>query len=87
MSVPERRVVAVRPVEVAGHTHIAAVKLADDTIEDAATVIAAIRAHEAHYTMIPPPGAPAYEAHVETGLPLELQIRPCPDCTAETLFA
>lgn len=83
----EKRIVAIRPIDVAGHTHIGSVKLADDTIETSETVIAAIRDHTAHYTMIPPEGAPAYEAFKETGLPLLIQIRQCPDCNAETIFA
>lgn len=39
------------------------------------------------YYMIPPPGAPAYAAHVATGLPLIIQTRICPDCNERVLFA
>lgn len=85
----EKRVVATRPVEVAGHHHHSAVKLTDGSVEDAGTVIAAIDdpAVHVHYTMIPPEGAPAYLAWQETGLPLELQVRDCPDCGERVLFA
>lgn len=37
--------------------------------------------------MIPPPDAPAYEAHVATGLGLILQWRVCPACHMEVVFA
>lgn len=87
MNGTEKRVVAVRPVQVGGHTHVGAVKLENGTVEDAADVIRAINEHEAHYTMIPPEGAPAYQAWQETGLPLLLQTCQCPDCIEQVLFA
>jgi hypothetical protein len=37
--------------------------------------------------MIPPEGAPAYEAWQRTGLPLIVQVRPCPDCGEKVPFA
>lgn len=84
---PELEVVAVRPIEVGGHTHIEKVKLANGDVVEAADMIAAIDAHKAHYVMRPPEGAPAYQAHQETGLPLLVQTRDCPDCAERVLFA
>lgn len=86
-TVPEFRIVAVRHAEVGGHTHITDVKLADGSTERATRLIAAINDHEAHYTMIPPEGTPAYQAWQESGLPLLVQTRQCPDCNEEVLFA
>lgn len=83
----ERRIVAIRKEPVAGHEHVTKVKLADDTVEDVADVIRAIDEHDAHYTMTPPEGAPAHEAHLETGLPLLVQVIRCPDCNERILFA
>ena len=38
--------------------------------------------------MIPPEGAPAYEAHIASGgLPLILQTRECELCKKKVLFA
>lgn len=82
----ERRVVAARRREVGGHVHITMLKLDDDTQIPAAEVVRQIDAHEAHYTMIPPPGSAAYEAFMETGLPLLLQVRQCPDCTERVVW-
>jgi len=39
------------------------------------------------YWMIPPEGAPAYEAWKATGLPLMLQTRTCDKCHKRVLFA
>jgi hypothetical protein len=80
-------VVAVRTEMVGGHEHVIAVKLADGRMQTKAFVIGMIEQHAAHYTMRPPEGAPAYAAHQETGLPLLLQVRLCPDCGEKTLFA
>lgn len=39
------------------------------------------------YFMIPPEGAPAYEAYKVTGAPLILQTRVCEHCQQRVLFA
>jgi hypothetical protein len=85
----EKRVIATQLVETKGHTHHEKLKLADGAVVEAADAIREIDdpAVHVHYTMIPPEGAPAYAAHQEAGLPLELQVRPCPDCGERTLFA
>jgi len=94
----EKRVVAVRSedcqamldlVLVARTKHVIAVKLSDDTIEQAPEVIAALDDPEVHvhYTMIPPEGAPAYVAWQQTGYPLLLQVRTCIECGERVLFA
>jgi hypothetical protein len=80
-------VVAVRQEEVRGHTHITGIKLKDGRQLEASDAIARIKSGESVYTMRPPEGAPAYQAHQETGLPLLVQTRPCPDCGEEVLFA
>lgn len=77
MTVADRQIVAVRHADHAGHKHISKVKLADGTVEDAADVLRAIGAHDAHYVMDQP------------GLPLPLLVRSqqCPDCAEEVLWA
>jgi hypothetical protein len=85
--IQDREIVAIRTAEARGHTHIVAVKLRDGTVEHAADAVRAIAAHHARYVMRPPEGAPAYRAHQETGLPLLVQIRSCPDCGDDMLFA
>lgn len=98
MSLPEPTVnpgdvliIGVRTVTVEqpeAHPHIAAVQVANaESSVDAATAIAQINAHEVHYVMIPPLGAPARAAFEETLLPLLVQTRPCPLCGEEVLFA
>jgi len=90
MRVPEKRIYATHREPCSANPellHHTQVKLADDVRETAADVIAAIDAHEAHYVMYPPEGAPAYRAHQETGLPLIVQVRECPDCGEQVLFA
>lgn len=84
----EKRIVAVRAEEMRGHMHNTLFKLADGSVETAEQIVAAIEGEEhVHYTMIPPEGAPAYQAHQETGLPLIVQTRPCPDCGEVLPFA
>lgn len=87
MSVPDLEVVAIRSEEVAGHRHIVAVKLANGNEMTAAEVMKEIDMHNAHYTMRPPEGSPAYHEHQRTGLPLLVGIRDCPDCGAQVLYA
>lgn len=88
MSTVEKRVVAVRAEQVLGHQHNTMFKLSDGSVETAEQIVAAINGPEhVHYTMIPPEGAPAYQGHQKTGLPLILQTRPCPDCGQELPFA
>ena len=75
MSVPDREVVAVRTA--GPHDHIERVKFADGTDADAATAIQEIVDHVAHYVM-----------HLEgQELPLLLQVRQCPDCLTNVLWA
>jgi hypothetical protein len=88
----EREVIAVRRANCRANPeieHTAAIKLKDGSIETADAVITAIDdpATHVHYVMRPPEGAPAYQAHQETGLLLELQVRECPDCAERILFA
>jgi hypothetical protein len=94
----EKRVVAVRHEDckamldlahAARTRHVTGVKLSDDTIEQAPEVIAALDDPEVHvhYTMIPPEGAPAYDAWQRTGAPLLLQVRTCIECGERVLFA
>jgi hypothetical protein len=66
--------------------HIAAVMLAREHIVQATDLAALIDAG-AFYWMTPLPGAPAYEAHLATGLPLIIQTRSCPGCGAHVIFA
>lgn len=67
--------------------HTVMVKLGDDSELAAEDLIALIEAG-AFYHMIPPTGAPAYEAHLRSGgLPLLLQVRTCEHCGKKVLFA
>lgn len=83
----ERRIIAVRTREVRGHVHVTMVKLDDDTQVPADEVVRHIGEHAFHYVMIPPPDTPLYEAYMETGYPVLVQTRPCPDCGEEVLFS
>lgn len=82
----ENRVVAVRKVEFQGHSHISGVERVDGQQFSAPVVVKDIE-DGAIWTMVPPKGAPAYEAYKATGKPLLLQARVCPDCTERVLYA
>jgi hypothetical protein len=90
MSVDSKhQVVAARPEACPGgdRRHVVLVKLADGSDVVAEDLIALIEAGAA-YHMIPPEGAPAYEAHIASGgLPLILQVRECELCKKKVLFA
>lgn len=66
--------------------HIIRFKLASDDEINAEDLVDLIDAG-GEYWMIPSPHAPAYDAHVATGLPLILQTRECPGCGRRVLFA
>lgn len=67
--VPEREIVAVRTA--GPHDHIIRVKLADESEQETAEVMAAIESHEAHYI------AQGRLARIEQ----------CPDCLEKVLWA
>lgn len=69
-----------------GIHHILKLKLGEGREIEASDLAALIDAGGV-YWMIPPPGAPAYEAHLATGLPLILQTRHCPGCGLHVPFA
>ena len=75
--IPERKIVAIREADGAGHTHIERVRLDDGRELDAEQVIAAIDQHMGHYVM-PMPGAPRDV--------LPVRVRVCPDCTERVLW-
>jgi hypothetical protein len=88
---PNHQVVAVRPEYCNGagpaRKHTVFVRLGDGSDVTAEDLIALIEAGAA-YHMIPPEGAPAYEAHLASGgLPLILQVRVCDLCFKKVLFA
>jgi hypothetical protein len=88
--VPELRIVATHREPCPANPeklHHMVVLLTDGAKVKAAEVIKAIEAHTAHYIIHPPEGAPAYEAHQRTGLPLVVQVIECPDCCEKVLFA
>jgi hypothetical protein len=72
---PDREIVAIRTA--GPHEHIIRVKLSDGQEQRAGQVIAAILAHEAHYTM----RLPQHE------LPLLVRVQTCPDCNEDVLWA
>lgn len=84
------KVVAVRtkvcPEEDCDTKHVVMIKL-DNGGEISSSDAMSLMDVGVSYFMIPPPGAPAYEAHKVTGLPLLLQTRVCPDCKERVLFA
>jgi hypothetical protein len=84
--VPDREIVAIRAEDVGGHQHIVKVKLADGTEQDAADVIAAIEAHEAHYVMALPPNVKAATPEGAEHLPLLIRTRQCPDCEKTVIW-
>ena len=69
-----------------GRAHVGGLHLASGDDLDAPDAIDLMDAGR-NYFMLPPPGAPAHEAHVETGLPLILQTVACPACGERVLFA
>lgn len=85
-AVPELEIVAIRQRTVAGHEHIVAVKLADGREQEVEQVIAAIKDHEAHYVMRTTDGTMPSRTEA-AGLPLLVQVRQCPDCDAEAIYA
>lgn len=69
-----------------GRKHVTHVKLADDSELTSSKVMILMDVGK-RFFMIPPPGAPAYEAYRATGLPLLVQTRTCSQCGERVLFA
>lgn len=85
----QQEVVAVRRSACPGNAsrhHVTGVLLKSEGELSAEDAITLLHAGGALF-MIPPKGAPAYEMHMRTGLPLLLQSRECPLCKQEVLFA
>lgn len=86
---PDTRVSAVRTASCPGRgeDHVTSVKTADGSDLMAALVMDLMDAGRRFFVSGLPPGAPAYEVQVITGLPLLIQTRMCPACGERILFA
>lgn len=83
---PETKIVGVRLDKKENCKHVSHVKLENGHELKADDLMSLMDAGRSYF-MIPPPGAPAYEAHKETGYPLILQIIVCKECKERVLFA
>lgn len=87
---PKTRVVAIRVVDCPKDedtAHVDRIRLENGDELSSEDTIALMDAGR-NFFMIPPPGAPAYEAHIASGgLPLIIQTKACEHCQERILFA